>query len=104
MEFMVNASYYISDAVVIFPCLPIILYSSKNDPFIFHWLLIAVSVFILVTADLGYTFVASINDELLQNIEWLNRYFIQPVNSESRKLVYITLFERMWLLEKSVIF
>jgi hypothetical protein len=68
---MVNASYYISDAVVIFPCLPIILYSPKNDPFIFHWLLIAISVFILVTADLGYTFVASINDELLQNIEWL---------------------------------
>ena len=33
-----------------------------------------------------------------------NRYFIQPVNSESRKLVYITLFERMWLLEKSVVF
>ena len=36
IEFMVNASYYISDAVVIFPCLPIILYSPKNDPFIFH--------------------------------------------------------------------
>ncbi|MDQ5869378.1 MAG: hypothetical protein M3530_06575 [Thermoproteota archaeon] len=29
------------------------------------------SVFILVVADLGYTFVASINDELLTNIEWL---------------------------------
>jgi hypothetical protein len=71
LEFVVNASYYISDAVVVFPCLPIILYSSKNDPFIFHWLLITLSVFILVTADLGYTFVASINDELLQNIEWL---------------------------------
>jgi hypothetical protein len=37
MEFVVNASYYISDAVVIFPCIPIILYSPKNDPFIFHW-------------------------------------------------------------------
>ena len=31
----------------------------------------SISVFILVTTDLGYTFVASINDELLQNIEWL---------------------------------
>ena len=71
MEFVVNVSYYISDAVVIFPCLPIILYSRKNDPFIFHWLLITLSVFILVAADLGYTFNASINDELLKNIEWL---------------------------------
>jgi hypothetical protein len=71
IEFVVNVAYYISDAVVIFPCIPIILYSPKNDPFIFHWLLIAISVFILVAADLGYTFNASINDELLKNIEWL---------------------------------
>lgn len=71
MEFVVNASYYISDAVVIFPCIPIILYSPKNDPFIFHWLLIALAVFIVVAGDLGYTFIASINDELLKNIEWL---------------------------------
>jgi hypothetical protein len=71
MEFVVNASYYISDSVVIFPCLPIILGLRKNDPFIFHWLLITLSVFILVAADLGYTFVASVNDELLNNIEWL---------------------------------
>ncbi|MGI8832009.1 MAG: hypothetical protein ACR2IS_05155 [Nitrososphaeraceae archaeon] len=68
---MVNVAYYVSDAVVIFPCIPIILYSRKNDPFIFHWLLITLSVFILVVADLGYTFNASINDELLKNIEWL---------------------------------
>lgn len=33
--------------------------------------MITLSVFILVIADLGYTFVASINDELLRNIEWL---------------------------------
>ena len=71
MEFVVNASYYISDSVVIFPCLPIILGLRKNDPFIFHWLLITLSVFILVAADLGYTFVASVNDELLNNIAWL---------------------------------
>jgi hypothetical protein len=71
IEFVVDMAYYISDAVVIFPCIPIILYSPKNDPFIFHWLLIALSVFILVAADLGYTFNASINDELLKNIEWL---------------------------------
>ena len=70
LEFVVNASYYVSDAVVIFPCIPIILYSPKNDPFIFHWMSIAISVFILVAADLGYTFMASINEELLQNFEW----------------------------------
>jgi hypothetical protein len=71
MEFVVNVSYYTSDAVVIFPCIPIILYTPKNDPFIFHWLLITLSVFILVVADLGYTFNASIDEELLKNIEWL---------------------------------
>jgi hypothetical protein len=71
VEFVVNVAYYITDAVVIFPCIPIILYSPKNDPFIFHWILITLSVFILVAADLGYTFNASINDELLKNIEWL---------------------------------
>jgi hypothetical protein len=71
MEFVVNASYYISDAVVIFPCIPIILYSPKNDPFIYHWLLITLAVFIIVVADLGYTFNAAVNDELLKNIEWL---------------------------------
>jgi hypothetical protein len=70
LEFVVNTSYYISDAVVIFPCIPIILYSPKNDPFIFHWLSIVISVFILVAADLGYTLMASINEELLQNFEW----------------------------------
>ena len=70
LEFVVNTSYYISDAVVIFPCIPIILYSPKNDPFIFHWLSMVISVFILVAADLGYTFMASINEELLQNFEW----------------------------------
>jgi hypothetical protein len=70
-EFVVNVAYYVSDAIVIFPCIPIILYSPKNDPFIFHWLLIAISVFVLVAADLGYTFNASINEELLKNFEWL---------------------------------
>jgi hypothetical protein len=43
----------------------------ERDPFIFHWLLITLSVFILVVADLGYTFNASIDEELLKNIEWL---------------------------------
>jgi hypothetical protein len=71
LEFVVNVSYYISDAVVIFPCIPIIFLTPKNDPFVFHWLLITLSVFILVAADLGYTFNASINDELLKDIEWL---------------------------------
>lgn len=71
LEFLVNAGYYITDAIVIFPCIPIILSMRRNDPFIFHWFLITLSVFVLVVADLGYTFVASINDELLRNIEWL---------------------------------
>ena len=71
LEFLVNAGYYITDAIVIFPCIPIILSMRRNDPFIFHWFLIKLSVFVLVVADLGYTFVASINDELLRNIEWL---------------------------------
>jgi hypothetical protein len=71
LEFLVNAGYYITDAIVIFPCIPIILSMRRNDPFIFHWSLITLSVFVLVVADLGYTFVASINDELLKNIEWL---------------------------------
>lgn len=71
MEFLVNAGYYITDAIVIFPCIPIILSMRRNDPFIFHWFLITLSVFVIVLANLGYTFVASINDELLKNIEWL---------------------------------
>lgn len=71
IEFVINISYYASDAVVIFPCIPIILGLRKNDPFVFHWLLITLSVSILVAADLGYTFIASINEELLSNIEWL---------------------------------
>ena len=76
MEFVVNVSYYTSDAVVIFPCIPIILYTPKNDPFIFHRLLITLTVFILVVADLGYTFNASIDEELLKNIEWLWSFII----------------------------
>jgi hypothetical protein len=71
MEFITNASYYILDAILLFPCIGILLYTPKNDPFIFHWLLIILSIFTLVTADLGYTFIASINEELLKNIEWL---------------------------------
>ena len=33
-----------------------------------------------------------------------NKYFIQHINNESKILVSITLFERMWLLEKPVNF
>ncbi|MGI8832008.1 MAG: hypothetical protein ACR2IS_05150 [Nitrososphaeraceae archaeon] len=39
-----------------------------------------------------------------ENIDDLNRYFIQHVNSESKIQVYTVLFERMWLLEKSIDF
>ncbi|HEY7571919.1 MAG TPA: hypothetical protein VH796_11185, partial [Nitrososphaeraceae archaeon] len=71
MEFVTNILYYVTDAIVIFPCIPIILSLRKNDPFVFHWLLIALSIFILVAADLVYTFISSINEELLKNTEWL---------------------------------
>lgn len=68
-EFLVTCAYYITDAVVIFPCIPIILSTRRNDPFIFQWLLITVSVFILVVTDLGFSFAASYNEQLLQNLE-----------------------------------
>ena len=71
IEFLATIAYYITDAVVIFPCIPIILSVRRNDPFIFHWLLIAMSVLILVGADLGYTFVATISDEFIKSTEWL---------------------------------
>jgi hypothetical protein len=71
IEFVTNILYYITDAVVIFPCIPIILSLRKHDPFVFHWLLIALSIFTLVAADLVYTFISSINEELLKNTEWL---------------------------------
>jgi hypothetical protein len=74
IEFVTNAAYYISDAVLIFPCIPIILYTPKNDPFIFHWLLIALSVFVIVAADLAYNF-SALDDEFLQNTEWLWSFF-----------------------------
>jgi hypothetical protein len=74
IEFVTNAAYYISDAVLIFPCIPIILYTPKNDPFIFHWLLIALSVFIIVATDMAYNF-SALDDEFLQNTEWLWSFF-----------------------------
>src|SRR5215203_5241948 len=74
IEFVTNAAYYISDAVLIFPCIPIILYTPKNDPFIFHWLLIALSVFIIVATDMAYNF-SALDDEFLQSTEWLWSFF-----------------------------
>lgn len=74
IEFITNVAYYISDVVLIFPCIPIILYTPKNDPFIFHWLLIALSVFVIVATDMAYNFSAS-DDEFLQNTEWLWSFF-----------------------------
>lgn len=70
-EFIVNSTYYISDAVLIFACIPVLIALRNNDPFKFHWFLIALSILVLVAADLGYTFIASINEELLTNTEWL---------------------------------
>ena len=74
IEFITNAAYYISDVVLIFPCIPIILYTPKNDPFIFHWLLIALSVFVIVATDMAYNF-SALDDEFLQNTEWLWSFF-----------------------------
>ena len=74
IEFVTSAAYYISDAVLIFPCIPIILYTRKNDPFIFHWLLIALSIFIIVATDMAYNF-SALDDEFLQNTEWLWSFF-----------------------------
>jgi hypothetical protein len=31
-----------------------------------------------------------------------SRYFIESINNESKRLVYTGLFERLWLLEKSI--
>ena len=73
-EFVANVAYYITDAVLIFPCIPIILYTPKNDPFIFHWLLIALSVFVIVATDMAYNF-SALDDEFLQNTEWLWSFF-----------------------------
>jgi hypothetical protein len=70
-EFIVNALYFATDAVVIFPCIPILFSLRKNDPFKFHWFLIALSVLVLVTVDQVYTFIASVNEDLLTTIEWL---------------------------------
>ena len=74
IEFVTSAAFYIMDAVMIFPCIPIILYTPKNDPFIFHWLLIALSVFVIVASDMAYFF-SALNDELIQNTEWLWSFF-----------------------------
>lgn len=74
IEFITNVAYYISDVVLIFPCIPIILYTPKNDPFIFHWLLIALSVFVIVATDMAYNF-SALDDEFLQNTEWLLSFF-----------------------------
>jgi hypothetical protein len=74
IEFVTNVAYYISDVVLIFPCIPIILYTPKNDPFIFHWLLIALSVFVIVATDMAYNF-SALDDEFLQNTEWLWSFF-----------------------------
>ena len=74
IEFVTSAAYYISDVVLIFPCIPIILYTPKNDPFIFHWLLIALSVFVIVATDMAYNF-SALDDEFLQNTEWLWSFF-----------------------------
>lgn len=71
IELIINASYYASDVIVIFPCIPIILSLKKKDPFIFHWLLVSLSILVLVSGDLFYTFLASINEELLTITDWL---------------------------------
>jgi hypothetical protein len=39
-----------------------------------------------------------------ENTNDYSRYYIESVNNESKRLVYTTLFERLWLLEKSIDF
>jgi hypothetical protein len=39
-----------------------------------------------------------------ENTSYQNRFLIQHVNNESKIQVYSVLFERMWLLEKSLDF
>lgn len=56
-----------------------------------------------VTSILDNEFLYILGSEA-ENTSDRNRYFVLSVNSESKKLVYTALFERMWLLEKSVDF
>jgi hypothetical protein len=71
LEFLVSSAYYLSDAVLIFPCIPIILSMRRKDPFVFHWLLVTMAVMVIVSADIGYIFIASVSDELIQDTGWL---------------------------------
>jgi hypothetical protein len=51
--------------------------------------------------DSGYMYILGFDSENSDDDNW---YFIQHVNNESRILVYTVLFEKMWLLQKSVDF
>jgi hypothetical protein len=71
LEFIVNSLYYILDALMLVTALIIILNLKKYDPFIFHWILIAVGLILLVIGDVGYTFFSIISESLLEEYEWL---------------------------------
>jgi hypothetical protein len=71
LEFIVNSLYYILDALMLVTALIIILNLKKYDPFIFHWIFIAVGLILLVIGDVGYTFFSIISESLLEEYEWL---------------------------------
>ena len=70
LEFIVNSLYYTFDALMLVPAL-VILLNLKKDPFIFHWICIAVAQILLVIGDVGYTYFSIISEALLQEFEWL---------------------------------
>jgi hypothetical protein len=49
----------------------VILNLKKYNPFIFHWIFIAVGLILLVIGDVGYTFFSIISESLLEEYEWL---------------------------------
>jgi uncharacterized membrane protein len=71
LEFIVNALYYIFDALMLVTALIIILNLKKYDPFIFHWIFITAGLVLLVIGDVGYTYFSIISESLIEDYEWL---------------------------------
>jgi len=71
LEFIVNALYYIFDALMLITALIIILNLKKYDPFIFHWICVTVGLILLVIGDVGYTYFSIISESLIEEYEWL---------------------------------
>lgn len=71
LEFIVNALYYIFDALMLITTLIIILNLKKYDPFIFHWICVTIGLILLVIGDVGYTYFSIISESLIEEYEWL---------------------------------